>query len=1105
MIAAANLGRAEAVAEEMSFFSNEIAEGARPRILALPPSIAGSEGEFDQMCDLLGTLAALRHEKKNAGAPLVIACSPAALQQPCPTPEALNGRELTLRKGMRIEMRALVEALAHEFGYDHEAVCETPGQFAVRGGIVDVYPLNAEAPVRIDFFGDEIECIRIFDPATQVTDRDARQPDSTVICALLAAEKAMCAGAFVQHLPKDVLWVVVEPEALDATESREIAALCENGGSLAIVSEFDAAPPDALPQGSTETNVEHWVGRDMAALFGANFDGLPGMERLAAEENLRTQTLRELEQRRAAGARVRIVAETEGGAARLRTLVAEAGGAPEDVVTGLIPAGFVLERWHGETALVVATERELSGRFRRRSPAIRQRRLPRKAQVEQLLDFNELADGDLLVHLRHGVCVYRGINRIGTGARNSAKEEMISLEFDSKVTTHLPLREAHLLTRYVGLRKAIPKLGKIGSTTWLKARRDAEAATAEFASDLLSLQARRQSKPGFAFPPDEALPWFHDFERAFPHTETPDQSRAIAETKCDMERPAPMDRLICGDVGYGKTEIALRAAFKAVLGGCQVAILAPTTVLAQQHFNTFRERFAKYPLTVEMLSRFRKPAQRARITAQINDGRVDIVVGTHALLSKTVKFHRLGLLVIDEEHRFGVRQKETIKRLRENVDVLCMSATPIPRTLHLALMGARDLSVIETPPRERLPIRTLVRTYDEKLIRDAISHELGRGGQVFYLHNRIETIESVAARLKEIVPNARFGVGHGKMGETVLEEIMTRFVSGGFDVLVCTTIIETGLDIPNCNTLIIEGADRFGLAQLYQLRGRVGRFNRQAYAYLLLHKNLPLLDPARKRLSAIRQHDQLGAGLRIAIRDLELRGTGNLLGREQSGHIASIGFDLYCQLLRQNVARLKGEPFASSLRCEVRLDFTREGTLSGSTDDEPETETATESHAYRVLRNQELDDERCETVDATLPADYITDVRLRIDMFRKIAMASTPDTVAQIEADMVDRFGKLPPPAAAFVSLAAIRCIAESRGVISVETEGNRLKCKRLRTGNNNGAGNDEFIKLGANFPHLTHRSPLRRLREIKNFLLRQPPFKPAPSPRKTPPKRQEG
>ncbi len=1073
-----NLGRVESLAEEIPFFAKMRAGKIEPRVRALPPPIsveAGSGSAFEAMCDLLATLTTLRHEKTDTRRPLIIACTPEALRQPCPDPAALRGREIVLRRGEKKSFRELAELLAKDFDYDCEAVCESPGQFAVRGGLIDIYPLNASAPVRVDFFGDEIEAIRIYDPTTQRTENAL---ESVVVSAPVAPETRESGGDISAHLPEGVLRLWVEPSECEPEN--------ETGGLLAAVTEFDAAPAWVRETPATES----WDARELSVFFENDFNDRLGVERLEAEEKSRERLLAMLTEYQAGGADIVIVGETEGSVARLRTIVS-AGGNPElaaCVTPGQLAAGFVL---FGKKTLVVATEREFFGRRRRHLPTIRQRRMPHKSRVEQLLDFNELVSGDVLVHLQHGICLYRGITALDN--RNGVPEEMISLEFDAGVTTHLPLREAHLLSRYVGLRKAVPRLDKIGSGAWSKTRKAAEDATIDFSAELLSLHARRQSVPGIQFPADETQPWLAEFERSFPHRETVDQARAIIETKRDMEKPSPMDRLVCGDVGFGKTEVALRAAFKAVLAGYQVAVLAPTTVLAQQHFNTFRERFSKYPLTVEMLSRFRKPAQRRKIISQINDGRADIIIGTHALLAGNIKVPKLGVLVIDEEHRFGVRQKELIKKMRENVDALCMSATPIPRTLYLALMGARDLSVIESPPSERLPIRTIVRGYEPKLVQEAIRYEVGRGGQVFYLHNRVETIDAVAARLREMMPEIRFGVGHGQMDESELESVMTAFVAGEFDVLVCTTIIETGLDIPNCNTLIIEGADRFGLAQLYQLRGRVGRFNRQAYAYLLLHKHASMLDPARRRLSAIRQHNQLGAGFRIAMRDLELRGTGNLLGRQQSGHIAGVGFELYCQLLRQSIARLKGESAARVIRAELRLDFVQYNALPDSGTRDAPSEALWDDVAgidaptgYRALREDELDAGRCADIVATLPAEYIDDTRLRIEAFRRLAMAPTAEAVAEVAADLNDRFGKLPASAAAFVALAEIRCLAESHGIDCVETEGSRLKC-RLAMPAKDGS---RYLKVGANFPRLTMHSPPKRIREIKQFLLRQPPFK---------------
>jgi transcription-repair coupling factor (superfamily II helicase) len=684
-----------------------------------------------------------------------------------------------------------------------------------------------------------------------------------------------------------------------------------------------------------------------------------------------------------------------------------------------------------------------------------------QSAVDQLLDFSELVEGDFVVHLQHGIALYRGLTKLET---RDGTREVISLEFDEKITLHVPLQESHLISRYVGLTKSKPQLGRIGSGRWEKARQAAEHATLDLAAELLRIQAQREAQPGHAFAEDNG--WQKEFEAAFPFTETRDQAKAIVAMKADMEQTRPMDRLVCGDVGFGKTEVAIRGAFKAVMGGRQVAVMVPTTVLAQQHLNTFRERMAGYPVAVEMISRFRTRQEQVGILAALAEGKIDILIGTHRLVQNDVKFKDLGLVIIDEEQRFGVKHKEVFKRWRAHMDMLSMSATPIPRTLYLALTGARDLSTIETAPSNRLPIQTIVKSYDEKLVVEAIQYETRRGGQVFYLHNRVMSIDLVAARLRALLPDLSIGVGHGKMGAAGLERMMTDFVAGRYQVLVCTTIIESGLDIPNCNTLIIEGADRFGLSQLYQLRGRVGRFKHQAYAYLLLHRHARLLDIARQRLSAIRQHNQLGAGFRIAMRDLELRGAGNLLGAEQSGHIVGIGFELYCQLLRQSVARLKGEKQAALVRASVKLDFVFVG-------ESAETARTTATDTFSALKQAERSEGGIDKIQARLPATYISESRLRIDFYRRLALVESPKQVKEIEAELRDRFGKFEEPVRALLLVTEIRSRAEQKGILSVETEGNRLKCLR-HTGRH-----DDYIQLSNRFPRLTAPTPLARLKEV--------------------------
>ena len=1038
---ASNLGAAETFAEETAQLLAMLRD-ARPVIRTLTEADAAVPA-FEADCDLLGVLSLLRHGGHDPARPLLIACTPGSLTRRSPAPEATARAEIVVRKGDRLALKEFARRLAEDFGYAHEALCEQPGEFALRGGILDVYPLNAQTPVRVDLFGDVVESLRPFDPATQ---RSEGEVDGLVICAPRDDSGGAPEAPFFRHLPGDALVVSVER----CHEDVLCAPLAAEGPGMLVLEETDEAPS----------------GYEAAALESSPAESLLiGTATDSAES--RPALLRAAAALAKDGRPCLLTGDTDGSVDRLKADVADAairGFAPR-ILPGRFGAGVVIApgKLPGllRDGLLLLTERELFGRRRRPLATLPRRRTAVRAAVGRALDFGELADGDALVHATQGICLFRGIKAHEHDGRT---EDFIGLEFAGKSMLHLPVRESHLLTRYIGIGRALPKLSKLGGGGWDKSRKAAEMATADLAAQLLAMQAARSTKPGIAHPKDADNAWMGEFERSFPHRETPDQTRAIADVKADMERAAPMDRLISGDVGFGKTEVALRAAFKCVLGGRQVAILAPTTVLAQQHFESFRQRLARWPVSVELLSGYRTARQKADIRARAEAGTIDVVVGTHALLSDGTRFGRLGLVIIDEEHRFGVRHKERLKELRAEVDVLAMSATPIPRTLYLALVGARDLSVIETPPRERLPIRTIVRSYDEKLVRDAVRAELARGGQVFYLHNRVETIRAVAERLAALLPQARVVVGHGQMATGELEDVMSAFVAGEYDVLVCTTIIETGLDIPNCNTLIIEGADRFGLAQLYQLRGRVGRFNRQAYAYLFLHRHAALVGTAHRRLSAIRQYNQLGAGFRIAMRDLELRGAGNILGAAQSGHVATIGFDLYCQLLRRSVAKLRGDKGPVTDRCEVSLDFI--------------------DHTQAALGCEETGggDGAGPMLTATLPAEWIPETRLRIEAFRRVALALDLAEVAELRASLKDRYGKLPPEAEALLSLAEIRCLAEDKGVVSVTTDDSVLRC--LAT---SGGRNPEPILVGNRFPRLTVRDPLRKLKEIRGFLSRLP------------------
>ncbi len=729
---------------------------------------------------------------------------------------------------------------------------------------------------------------------------------------------------------------------------------------------------------------------------------------------------------------------------------------------GALTRGFICD----EAKLVVVTDAEIFGRYKIQRPR-RQKSSHALATRSALdIDFTDLEESDYVVHLQYGIGRYLGLKNlpIGSGTRrvdlstinSQPSTECLVIEYapansgEEAPKLYVPVTEAHLVSKYVGVGRAHPPLNTLGGTRWHKAKEQTEKAVRDVASELLRIQAVRETQAGHAFPPDAN--WQHEFESAFIYEETADQVRAIAETKSDMERAKPMDRLICGDVGFGKTEVAIRAAFKAVMGGKQVAILVPTTVLAQQHFNTFRERMADYPIRVELLSRYRTPREQNLVVKNLAAGAVDIVIGTHRIVQDDIVFKDLGLVVIDEEQRFGVLHKEKFKRLRTLVDVLTLSATPIPRTLYLALTGARDMSTIQTPPHDRLPVETIVTQFDERTIRDAIHRELARGGQVFFLHNRVMTIHDMADRLKKLCPNARIVVGHGQMNSDDLEEVMTKFVNGEADVLLSTTIIESGLDIPNANTIIIDRADRFGLSDFYQLRGRVGRYKHQAYAYLLLPRHASLLTDVRKRISAMKQYSTLGSGFKIAMRDLEIRGAGNLLGSEQSGHITAVGFELYCQLLKQSVSSFKGEKVKPRVEVRVALDFLNESAVNS------QSSTATDH----------------QLLTTNLPHNYVTEPQHRIEIYRKLAQATEKSALENLSKELRDRFGPLPSPVELLLQVAELKILASEKAVTAIEVEEDKLKITR----------HNDFITLGGKFPRLTKKEAKARLKEIKRLLL---------------------
>jgi len=1073
----------EQAVEDLNFFAS-LPHSDQTTVLPFPEDQTGNSTGLEPQLDRLSALTILANSQ--TGSRLTLVSTLRALAQSTPAKEALLDSEIHLESGRTCSFSDLIKRL-NNLGYDHESEVEGPGQFAVRGGIIDIYPANALLPYRLDFFGDEIEEIRTFEPNTQ---RSSLKVDSVTIAAPPGGKLEESSSGILEYLPDSVLWEFWDPSRIEelspgffSNRSEEITLakllnLRESKSDKWLgVSELDDGSiffnKEVKRSSIDSETLEHY--RSMPA------NEAMGMDRFYQEQEERLRFFERIQSWQEEGYKIVLSVQTQGEKDRLEEFLKEQPtfkAFASDITIGALAQGFRLlisntnsdvlgtkENGHG---IVLVSDSEIFARYRRRMPMGQKRLHATKQQVDQLLDFSELVEGDFLVHILNGICIYRGLTKLGA---QSGFREVISLEFDDGIILHLPLNESHLISRYVGLKKFRPTLGKVGSNRWGKTRRQAEEATLDLAARLLKNQAERDSETGHAFPPDSN--WQREFEAAFPYKETKDQLLAIEAAKQDMEKTQPMDRLICGDVGFGKTEVAIRAAFKAVLDGKQVAILGPTTVLTQQHFQTFRERMASFPVTVEMLNRFRTKAEQTKILQELAAGKIDIIIGTHRLISKDVGFKDLGLLVIDEEHRFGVKHKEKLKELRLNVDVLSLSATPIPRTLHLAFMGARDLSVIETAPINRRPIQTIIQNYDPTIVCEAIRKERARGGQVFYLHNRVQTIDSVAARLEELMPEVSFVVAHGQVSEGVLERVMNRFVEGKYDVLISTTIIESGLDIPNANTIIIEAADRFGLSQLYQIRGRVGRFNRQAYAYLLLHRHARVLDMARKRLAALKQYNQLGAGFRIAMRDLELRGAGNLLGAEQSGHIAGVGFDLYCQLLKQSISRLKGDPAALRIRATVRMDFIYTG----------EKATAVKSVArdsYQAIKNEEIEATQGQVLEASIPPSYLDEARLRIEVYRELAMADSIKELKEVELSLVDRYGKFPTAVKALIQISKIRALAEEKGIDIVESEGNRLKCRLA------GQKRDNFIMIGTRFPRLKAKNPFKKLQEILQFVNRQ-------------------
>jgi transcription-repair coupling factor (superfamily II helicase) len=971
----------------------------------LPDALFLPEAEFAAVENILPDpeiaaerLALLNRVQREKG-PHVIIATRAALDQAAPNPAALSSAVLALRRGKREPMERTLETLVAA-GYERAAQVTTRGQFAIRGGILDVFSWQAQRPVRAEFFGDDVESLREFDVDTQTSIRNLQ----SIEILLGAAEDQT--GAVRDYLAPGHLRIEIEPE-----EGSDAEVLIDEG----------------------------WLGGEKPEDFGGAFEecdiGDFAVGDFMLVEAKRAQFSARLKDWRAAGFRLVIYFQTEGEIERFREIMEDAVAGAE-LVEGTLPRGFVFPDGH----LVVLSGAELFGRY----TAHGRRRLQRAEKLGRnraQIDFSELNEGDLVVHLEHGVGRFLQLMRVPT--QSGGMQEVLALEFANDSKLYVPLEQAYLVSRYVGVGKRSPQLSSLADAKWTRAKKNAAASIFDYAGKMLAVQAERETQLGHAFGPDTK--WQSEFEHSFPYRETPDQLTAIAATKHDMELPRSMDRLICGDVGFGKTEVAIRAAFKAVMEGKQVVVLAPTTVLAQQHFETFRQRMLDYPVRTEMLSRFRSQAEQRKVLQLLRDGGVDIVIGTHRLISGDVIFKDLGLVVIDEEQRFGVLHKEKFKELFKLVDVLTLSATPIPRTLYLSLVGVKDMSTIETPPLNRLPVETVVCGYDERIIRDAINRELERQGQVYFLHNRVQSIEKVRDRIIELCPGTRVEFGHGQMDADELESVMARFVAGQIDVLVCTTIIESGLDIPNANTIVIDRADRFGLADLYQLRGRVGRAEHKAYAYLMLPREMMTVGAARKRINAIKQYSSLGAGFRIAMRDLEIRGAGSILGTAQSGHIIAVGFELYCQLLKQAVSQLKGEKSRARLEVEVRFDF-----------------VATNEAEFVELGPE-------ARVPAFIPTNYVADPALRIQAYRHLAEITTREQWDRLRKDWRDRFGKFPAAVDNLLVLTEIKLAAAKAGVTRVEVREGKLMLTRR----------GDFILVGGKFPRISTDRIDRQLTEV--------------------------
>ncbi|WP_018131771.1 transcription-repair coupling factor [Effusibacillus pohliae] len=1007
----------------------------------------------EQAAARLGVLESLARGKAS-----VVIAPIAAVHQSLPAKETFVGAAIHVKVGDEIRLEELIERLLY-LGYERVEMVESKGEFSVRGGILDIFPLTMDMGVRIEFFDIEVDSIRLFDPTTQ---RSTEKLDSVSLWPIreilvrpeqlqaladelqqrLEAHKkkirdASLAEKLDQHISREIEQMregipfsgliryahLVDPQSanlLDYMPSNTILVLDEPTRLRESIQMLEKEQAEwetaALEHGEILPGIipavdrsKLFVGKRWRRLFLSLFPrSIPGVPlhqlvniSAKAGQNFHGQMpvlKAELERWHRSNVRVVFLAANAERAERLQRVLEDYGmqadrvsslagiGKRPVILQANLANGFELVSFK----LAVITENEVFAAKRKA------KKMKALSDAQKLKSYQDLKVGDYVVHVNHGIGQYLGIETLVIDGNH---KDYLHIKYKGKDKLYVPVEQIDLIQKYVGAEEKEPKLYSLGGNEWARVKSKVQNSVKDIAQDLIKLYAARQATPGHAFSPDTH--WQREFEAMFPYDETPDQLKAIEEIKKDMEKPRPMDRLLCGDVGYGKTEVAIRAAFKAVMDGKQVAVLVPTTILAQQHYETFKERCAGFPVRVEVVSRFRTQAQMKEVTKGLADGTVDIVIGTHRLLNKSIKFKDLGLLIIDEEQRFGVTHKEKIKQLKNHIDCLTLTATPIPRTLHMSMLGIRDLSVIETPPENRFPVQTYVVEYSDILVREAIEREMGRGGQVYFLYNKVKDIDSMAERIRALVPDAKVLVGHGQMGEEELERVMLDFLEGRADVLVSTTIIETGIDIPNVNTLIVYDADHLGLSQLYQLRGRVGRSNRIAYAYFTYQRDKVLTEVAEKRLQAIKEFTELGSGFKIAMRDLAIRGAGNLLGAEQHGFIASVGFDLYSNMLAEAIQELKGE--------------------KKETPPEPQVELA---------------------ADAYIPSEYIADTMQKIEIYKKFVAARTLSDIQDLEEEIEDRFGDIPQPVRNLLTVTRIKAYAIQYDFTSLVQEGHDIVMK---------------------------------------------------------------